>query len=353
MTETAEPLEPDSQTPAQGRQGLVEDSGAARAESRDGAADAPHSPHAPNTPRSSVASNSSSPSHATDDVQWYQSSGKPPELAWLADNFARSFSAAAGGLLRADLTARLAAVAETSRRQFTQALEEPTCAFGLVPAGIEPADPAAVTCLEFSPAIAMALVERLMGGEGDGPHLSSGSRAGGLAAEYQSALTTPPRRPLTSAERRVLLHLANLVAMSLSVARPGGRSGELRADLAPVGGQGRDRVVVATFELSLSGRVGTMRLCGAGRLAGAAGGGAGKRTTAAPLEVTAAIEGLELDSADLAGLAVGDILATEVPTDGEITIRIGGIPKYAARLRVVDGRKIVTITRRLAAGKSQ
>jgi hypothetical protein len=284
-------------------------------------------------------------------VQWYQSSGRPGELAWLADGFARSFSAAAGGLLRADVGTRLAAVAETSRRQFTQAIEAPTCAFSLIPAGVLPADPAAVTCLEFSPAIAMALVERLMGGAGDGSPFSpfaSANRPVGLVGQYQNALAAPPQRPLTPAERRVLLHLANLVALSLSVTRPGGKAGELRADLAPAGGDGDDRVVVATLELSLSGLVGTMRLCGCGRLAGAARSGAGKRATAAPLEITAAIEALELDTADLAGLAVGDILATEVPPDGEITIRIGGIPKYAARLRVIDGRKVVTITRRLA-----
>ena len=353
MTETAKPLEPDSQSPVQGRQGLVEDGGAARVEPRDGDAAGPHSPHLPNAPRSSgasresVASNSSSPSHATDDVQWYQSSGRPPELAWLAEGFARNFSAAAGGLLRADVGTRLAAVAETSRRQFTQAVEELTCAFSLIPAGALPADPAAVTCLEFSPAIAMALVERLMGGGGDGPAAASGQRAAGLAGQYVS-VPPAPQRPLTPTERRVLLHLANLVALSLSASRPGGKSGELRADLAPVGGCADDRVVVATLELSLSGLVGTMRLCGCGRLAGAARGGAGKRTTAAPLEITATIEGLELDWAELAGLAVGDILATDVPTAGEITIRIGGIPKYAARLRVIDGRKVVTITRRLA-----
>jgi len=344
VTEMAKPLESGEPTPAQGRQGLVENGDAARGESRGGDA-APHSPHAPNTPRASSASSSS---RASDGVQWYQSSGRPGELAWLADNFARSFSAAAGGLLRADVSTRLAAVLETSRRQFTQALEEPTCAFSLIPAGVQPADPAAVTCLEFSPAIAMVLVERLMGGEGDGSPFASGNRAGGLAVKHNSAPAPPPQRPLTSAERRVLLHLANLVALTLSVARPGGKSGELRADLAPAGGGGDDRVVVATFELSLSGRVGTMRLCGCGRLAWAARGGASKRTTAAPLEVTAAIEGLELDSADLADLAVSDILATEVPTGGEITIRIGGIPKYAARLRVIDGRKVITITRRLA-----
>jgi len=370
VTETAEPLESGNQTPTQGRQGLVEKCDAAQVESRDGAAVAPHAPHVPhvshvpNAPRASSSSGASSSSHASsasnsshssDDVQWYQSSGRPGELAWLADNFARSFSAAAGGLLRADVSTRLAAVGETFRRQFTEAVEEPSCAFSLVPAGTQPADPASVTCLEFSPAIAMVLVERLMGGTDDGSPLPSGNRAGGLAAELNSAPAPPPQRPLTSAERRVLLHLANLVALTLSVAHPGGKAGELRADLAPAGpwgplrgGSGDDRVVVATFELSLSGRVGTMRLCGCGRLAWAARDGAGKRATAAPLEVTAAIEGLELDLADLADLAVGDILATEVPTGGEITIRIGGIPKYAARLRVIDGRKVITITRRLA-----
>jgi flagellar motor switch protein FliM len=291
-------------------------------------------------------------------VQWYQSSGRPCELAWLADSFARNFSAAAGGLLRADIITRLAAVTETSRRQFTQALEEPTCSFSLIPAGAMPADPTAVTCLEFSPAIAMALVERLMGGAGDGSPTASNNLAGKFRAEHQTASATPAQRPLTPTERRVLLHLANLVALSLSVARPGGKAGELRADLAPAGpwgplrgGGGDDRVVVATLELSLSGLVGTMRLCGCGRLAGTVHGSQHKRTSAAPLEVTAAIEGLELDWADLADLAVGDILATEVPLDGEITIRIGGIPKYAARLRVVDGQKVVTITRRLAGGK--
>jgi len=357
VTETAEPLESGGQTPVRGRQGLVENGDAARVESRDAAAAALHAPHAPDAPRASGASSAShaysassaaGSSHASDDVQWYQSSGRPGELAWLADNFARSFSAAAGGLLRADVSTRLAAVTETSRRQFTQAVEEPTCAFSLIPAGAQPADPASVTRLEFSPAIAMVLVERLMGGEGDVSPLASGNRAGSLAAELNSALAHSPQRPLTSAERRVLLHLANLVALTLSVAHPGGKAGELRADLAPAGGSGDDRVVVATFELSLSGRVGTMRLCGCGRLAWAARGGAGKRTTAAPLEVTASIEGLELDFADLADLAVGDILATEVPTGGEITIRIGGIPKYAARMRVIDGQKVVTITRRLA-----
>jgi flagellar motor switch protein FliM len=272
------------------------------------------------------------------DHQWYQSSGRPRELAWLAEGFATSLSAAAGGLLRADLSARLAALSEMSRRQFAQAVEEPTCAFHLVPTGTDEPDPAAITCIEFSPAIALTLVERLMGGP--------------------FPVMPQAQRPLTPAERRVLMHLANLVAVSLSATRPGGTPGSLRADSRPaVGGSLEDPVIVATFELSLAGLVGTMRLCACGQLGGDAGAGPGpkepRRIRTAPLKVTAAIDGLELDSAELADLDIGDVLATDVPADGEITIRIGGIPKYAGRLRIDDGRKIVTIIRRLDGRKSE
>ena len=274
------------------------------------------------------------------DHQWCQSSGRPRELAWLAEGFATSLSAAAGGLLRADLSARLAALSEMSRRQFAQAVEEPTCAFHLVPTGTDDPDPAAITCIEFSPAIALTLVERLMGGPCEP--------------------TPQAQRPLTPAERRVLMHLANLVAISLSATRPGGTPGSLRADSHPAtGGEPDDLVVVATFELSLAGLVGTMRLCACGRLGGDDRANAHahakkpRRISTAPLKITAAIDALELDSSELADLDIGDVLATDVPADGEITIRIGGIPKYAGRLRVADGRKIVTITRRLDARKPE
>lgn len=221
-----------------------------------------------------------------------------------------------------------------SRRQFAQAVEEPTCAFHLVPTGTDEPDPAAITCIEFSPAIALTLVERLMGGP--------------FEASPQ------PQRPLTPAERRVLMHLANLVAVSLSATRPGGTQGSLRADSRPAdSGSLDDRVIVATFELSLAGLVGTMRLCACGQLGGDASTCAKEphRVSTAPLKVTAAIDGLELDSAELADLDIGDVLATDVPADGEITIRIGGIPKYAGCLRIADGKKIVTITRRLDGRK--
>ena len=279
------------------------------------------------------------PCSPTEDVQWYRSSGRPRELAWLAETFANSFAAAAGGLLRADLTVRLAAVSETTRRQFTRAIEEPTCTMGLVPDSADD-EQAAATCLEFSPALAMDLVERLMGGRG--PSASPGQAGSGRGSDSPA-----PHRPLTPAERRVLLHLANLVAICLSAARPGENPCKLRADLATPTGDPEDRVVLATFELSLSGRVGTMRLCGCGRLADCSQAERHRRTVAAPLEVTASIEGTQLDDDDLASLAADDVIVTDLPTDGEVIVRVGGIPKFAARLKVTDGRKTLEITRRL------
>lgn len=271
------------------------------------------------------------PCPASEDLQWYRSSGRPGELAWLADKFANSLSAAAGGLLRADLTVRLAAVAETTRRQFNQAVEEPTCTLGLLPSDAAVADPASCTCLEFSPDLAMGLVERLMGGRSQSP------QTGGSAES----------RPLTAAERRVLLHLGNLVALSLSSARPGKEPSALRADLAAPTGNGDDRVVVATFELALDRRVGTMRLCGCGRLGTTAGAAPARRGATAPLKVTASIEGTELDAAELDALADGDVIVTDLPTDGEVIVRVGGIPKFAARLKLTGAGRTLEIVRRL------
>jgi len=188
-----------------------------------------------------------------------------------------------------------------------------------------------------------------MGGRRSGPEPPDAPQA----ADAQAPGSTR-RRPLTLPERRVLLRLANLVALSLAAARPApgpakpdANRGELRADLSTPAGNPDDRVVVATFELALGGRVGTMRLCGCGRLTAGAGPAPVRRTASAALEVTASIEAGELDAAELDALADGDVIVTDLPTDGELIVRVAGIPKYAGRLKLADGRRIIEITRRL------
>jgi flagellar motor switch protein FliM len=185
--------------------------------------------------------------------------------------------------------------------------------------------------LEFSPAIAMAMVECMLGAPPGRPGV--------------------PPRPLTPAERRVLHSLAEVAAASLSTAWPGGDKPRLAAEHAPAPlavQADEEPVAVITFQLAFAGHLGTLRLCApAGAVEGAIPPRRARRFGDAPLELTAAVEGIMLDEADLAGLAAGDILATDTPVDGEVILRIGGIPKFAARLRTADGRKALTITRRL------
>ena len=269
----------------------------------------------------------------TDGRQWYVSSGPPQALRWLAEEFAYGFAAVAGAMLRADLRVRLTAAAESTRAEFCHSLEDRTCSFLLTPEGTDACQSPRAMCLEFSPSIANVMVECLLGG--------------------MPSAAPAEARPLTATERRVLHRLAEATAVGLSAAWPEPDKPRLHADRRPVppaAAWAEEPVVVLTFELSLGGHVGTMRLCAARQAVGSAlPPAAGRRTAAGMLELTAALEGIAVDEADLAELAAGDIIATDVAADGEVIVRIGGIPKYAARLGASGDRKSLTITRRLDA----
>jgi len=262
---------------------------------------------------------------------WYHSSGRPQAMRWLADDFAGSLAAVVSGLLRADLQVRLAGAVRSSRGHFVRTLEELTCSYVLSarPLGADRAG--AQVCLEFSPALAFGMIECLLGASAIGLPVTD--------------------RPLTAAERRVLHRLAEAAAASLSAAWPGAPKPRFRAEPKPLPSAaiGADeRVVVVAFELTFHGRVGSMRLCAGGGIMDAlVAADLRQRADTAPLELSAALEGITVDEDELAQLAEGDIVTTEIPADGEVIVRIGGIPKFAARLGTSGGRKLLTITRRL------
>lgn len=261
----------------------------------------------------------------------------PPSSArWLREEFVASFAAGASSLLGADVGLRLTGSAGRSRGGFVRAVEEPTCCYVLRLAEVDPsaAGPAGTggaVVLEFSPGVAFAAVEASLGGG--------------------SACTPAPRRALTAVERGVLYRVAEMAAASLSAVLPGvggrrlGAERELHGDALAATDE---PVVVVAFEMDLCGCSGTLRLCGAREALGGivpAARGAGE--PAGPLELSAALEGIGVDADELAGLEAGDIVATEVPADGEVVVRLGGIPKFAARLGTSGERKALTITRRL------
>jgi flagellar motor switch protein FliM len=71
------------------------------------------------------------------------------------------------------------------------------------------------------------------------------------------------------------------------------------------------------------------------------------RAKGGPIELSATLNVAEIAPDQLAQLEVGDIISTDVSVDGEVIVRLAGIPKYVGQLSAVDGKKAVTITRKI------
>jgi len=264
--------------------------------------------------------------------EWYVSSGRPEALRWLAEDFPRNFAPAASALLRCDVSVRLTGVAAAAEADFARTVEQPSCCFCLRADG-EEGEPGGQVRVELSQPAAAAMAQLLLGGPAGGEE---------------------PARPLTAVERRVLCRLVELAGVSLSSVWPVGARPRLRPcedEPRPPGGQGaggRRRGAVATFELTLAGRAGALRIC----VLGAQARGLlppPARARHVPLELTAAVEDTAIDASDLAAASPGDVLVTDTALDGEVTVRLGGIPKFAARLCDADGHRALKLTRRLVA----
>ncbi len=102
-------------------------------------------------------------------------------------------------------------------------------------------------------------------------------------------------------------------------------------------------VVTAVFDLVVGQHEGAIRLCvPSGRAASAASGDSNLPTASGPLELTVCLE-TSLSASDLAHLAPGDVIATDVPIASQLVVRAGGIPKYLGKLASSDGHRAVAI----------
>ena len=247
---------------------------------------------------------------------------------------ASAFSAAAGHVLKGSLTVRDCEAGRQSLAEFLDALEEPSGCYLLVsPSDRTPETSEAVAVVAFSPQIAYPMVDRLLGG-----------------ADADAFL---PGRALTVVERRLLRRFAALAAEALTAVWPGGDGPQLQL----VEGEFRPRelpflradqeVATLTVALSMGRHVGAMQLCVPEWVAHVDDAAQPHRRHAeGPLELAASLQAV-IDPAELVDLAPGDIVITDSATDGEVVIRLAGIPKFAARLCASDGKRAVTITRKL------
>ena len=238
-----------------------------------------------------------------------------------------------------DMFLKIRSLEHSSYARFRSGIIEPTCCYLLsaAPAGSAPADNRTAKSmletlwLELSPQITHPLLDMMLGGSGQ---VSSAGR------------------PVTAIQHRLLQKVVDVFACRLTAGWNGTMNFSCRivSDL-----QGRqamrlmapdETTAIVTMDLSAGQCAGPLRLClpcplletslPACRLDSPAHQG--------PIEVAATTEDMTLTADELSNLAPGDILVTETPSDGEIILRLAGIPKYRARLGASEGRRAVTIT---------
>lgn len=284
-------------------------------------------------------------------------------LAFLRGDFVKDFAGELTALLRGAWHLRLAGAMLMRMAEFQASVEEGTCCYALAAAGTAGnGESPWLAMIEITPSIAFPIINCLLGGSSDDMFI--------------------PRRPLTAIERRLLARIVERACASLVRSWPGDDAPKLTA-IPHVGTRNTEtgtrnaesgkrnappqsdvrtpssefqvpdsRMLLAvSFELGLDRQAGTMRIALAidllPPLASPLRPATAAPAGASPLEVTAALDETTIAADDLARLAPGDILAIDTPIDGEVIIRVAGIPKFVGRLGICNGHRAVTITRRI------
>lgn len=272
-----------------------------------------------------------------------ETSDRLASCALFGGDFQRLLASGSAERLGVPVQIHPAGIWQVSPPQFRARVQEPTCCCRLTvrpPAyahgGASPEAPAESIWLEFTPPLARAMVNLLLGA--------------GIQAEVLT-----DERPLTGLERGLLRHIAEVVAGALTVAWLTGTCPSIsvgRDEYVPQspGLQADDQLLaVLSFSLSIAGQVGVMRLAMAPALLESLlpdrpVAGANQKA----LELSAALPEISLAAEELARLAPGDILLTDTPPDGQTVVRLAGIAKFTARLGRWGSRRAVSITGRLA-----
>ena len=281
------------------------------------------------------------------------------------DALAGQLASALSTALQSPVQVRLCDSRIFSSEDFSASLEDPSCCFD-VAAETESSDGLTlVGQVEICPQIAMPMIERMLGGN---PRE--------LSAEH---------RPLTFIERRLLRRLTGLVIEGTASLWPNGRGlvmddGEeaqstahallhagkparpttaqsaahallhagkparptmaQSAAYAPAGG-----VTVLSFHVQMGLCAGAIRL---GLSEAVASPPTQKdQHPRGPVELTVGLPQTTITALEASQLAAGDILATDLDADGGVIVRVGGIPKFVGQLGIYEGKRAITIIRRI------
>ncbi len=264
---------------------------------------------------------SAPPCSASADVAGLQTALVAELATALTDLFGQAVRVAASGRMR------------RTYGEFLASLTDPGCCSLLAPElrGEDSCESSAVW-VELPAGLAYACVDLLLGGD-----LDEGVYV--------------PCRPLSGVERGLLRRVVRRIGACLSRCWPVQPSPEFRpaddgaGDRAADGPAHMAPVLVLSFGVSVGPASGQVRICAPESLLGSPPESSdGRVATGGPVEVSVTLPEFAMSADDVASLSPGDILVTDTPSDGQVVVRVAGIPKYVARLGACNERRAVTIS---------
>lgn len=266
-------------------------------------------------------------------------------LQTMHEGFGRNFGAALSAMLRTIVEVKLTSVDQLTYSEFVFSLENPTC-FNLVNA--KPLEGQLI--LDINPSIIFPIIDRLLGGTTEG--------------------AAPARRPLTEIELRLVSRITglflremqhaweNVLVLELSVDRV--ESNPQLVQIIPA----NEVVILVSFELTVGDTRGMVNLCipfnSIERISHKLSANSwvsyskrpptaesmqliSDRISEAPVGMVVELARTQITTADLIGLRVGDIIATEKDIQEPLIVFVEGRPKFSARPGQFKGRKAIEI----------
>jgi len=269
-------------------------------------------------------------------------------LQFLYERGARNLSTSLSAYLRTTINLSVASVEQFSYQEFLSSLSDPTAFYSL---SIAPFDE--VGAIEINPAVAFAMIDRMLGGSGNG---------------------VTSARPLTEIEQNVVDEVVKLLLDGLGEAWKavtslsfGIRGRETRPQMLQVAAP-NEIVCAVIFDLKVGDVRGMISLCIPTNVVETAGtqfssawqrqrreltaterGWLDENLSRVPIPVVPLIR-TRLKTGAVLALKVGEVLALPLSADQAIDVYAGGIRKLTARLASEHRRLMVQIEERCEPG---
>ncbi len=266
-------------------------------------------------------------------------------LQTMHEGFGRNFGAGLSAMLRTIVEVKLTSVDQLTYSEFVFSLENPTC-FNLVNAS--PLEGQLI--LDINPSILFPIIDRMLGGSTTGP--------------------PPSRRPLTEIELRLVSRITSLFLNEMHHAWENVLDLKLEVDRVESNPQlvqiipANEVVVLISFELTVGETRGMVNLCIpfnsieriSHKLTSNSWISYSKRPPTAesiqqmsdhiadaPVGMVVELAKTTITMADLIGLRVGDLIATEKDIQEPLVISIEGQEKFYGKPGQHKGRKAIEI----------